>query len=113
MTTYIKTKIKQCVIAAAICTLSTQAAYSAGFLDKIKIIEKGISTVQKKPKAQADVGGVKIDLTKCSAKTGIKAADDASKKKTDGKCGDDKKETQKVSAQKLQPYEEDEGSSDR
>jgi hypothetical protein len=106
MTIYIKTKIKQCVITAAVITFSTQSAYSAGFLDKIKMVEEAISTVQKKPKVQADVGGVKVDLSNCSAKTGIKAVDNASKEKTEGKCGGDKKETQKVSAKKTQAVNE-------
>lgn len=112
MTIHIKTTMKQCFIAATVFTLSTQTAYSAGFLDKLKVIEKGIATVQKKPKVQADVGGVKLDLSNCSAKTGVKTIDGATKEKTDGKCGGGKKEKpQQVSAQKQQVVEKAEDTS--
>jgi hypothetical protein len=72
--------------------VSTSPVLAGGFLDKLKLIEKTADMVTKPPKIQADVGGVKLDANNCSAKTGVKTIDNATKDKTDGKCGMQKKE---------------------
>jgi hypothetical protein len=86
------------------------APVSAGILDKIKIIEKTATMVTKPPKVQADVGGVKIDATSCSAKTGVKTIDNATKSKSKDKCGLKKKKEEPakvVEVKSSQPDEDD------
>lgn len=82
-------KIFITLIAATI--VSAPPVLAGGFLDKLKLIEKTADMVTKPPKIQADVGGVKVDVTSCSATTGVKTIDNATKSKTDGKCGTQKK----------------------
>ncbi len=74
-------------ITAVLIMMSPAQAQVGGFLNKLKSIEKTAYTVTKLPKVQADVGGVKLDLDSCSAKTGVKTIDNSTTDKTKDKCG--------------------------